>query len=86
MADLFRFETNHGPVLLDLELVCAVWLGKEPDTTVLQLSGMEEPVAVNMNFEEFVNDWVDHTDPRPKKKKPRKVKRGSVAKVVALKS
>ena len=78
MAEFVVFETSCGKdIAIDMDLVDLVWAGGD-GFTLLYMSSREEYIEVVLPFDKFVKDWIDHTDARPKKKKPRaKVARGS---------
>ncbi len=80
MAEWFIFPTpDMGDFGADIDLLNAVWEGKEPGTTLLDLAGQDEPILISIPFDTFVRDHLDHYDLRPKRKKkprPAKAKRG----------
>ncbi len=87
MDDLARFTTTAGEdVILDLSGLIACWEGTEPspDTIVFNLMGLDEPVEVVGNFEEFVTDWLDYYDCRQSKKKPCRKQQGSIVKIATV--
>ena len=87
MDELARFTTTAGEdVILDLAGLIACWEGKSPDTIIFNLVGLDEPVEVAGNFDQFVTDWLTYYDCRQGKKKPRRKQRGSIVKIAAIKS
>ena len=86
MDELARFTTvAGGDVLFDMCSMIAVWEGKEPNTVVFHMSGIDEPVSVVADFEGFVRDWLTYYDCR-KKKPHRKKRQGSASIKLVTKS
>ncbi len=66
-----RFATPAGEgVILELSQMIACWEGKTPGTTVLHIAGVEEPIVVLVDFEDFTNDFISYIDYRVPKEKP----------------
>ncbi len=65
MTNFFRFNSSMGKeVVLNLEYLIACWDGEKEGTMVLQLDGLQEPVLVQRNFHEFVEDTFTYYDER----------------------
>ena len=80
-----RFATQGGQdVILDLSQMISCWEGKNPGCTVFHMFGIDEPIAVLVNFEDFVTDHLSYYDYRQAKEKPDS-KPGSSPKLVAWK-
>ena len=72
MANTYaRFATPAGEgVILELSQMIACWEGKTPGTTVFHILGIDEPIMVLVDFEDFVADYVSYHDYRQPKEKP----------------
>ena len=83
MANTYaRFATPGGEgVVLELSQMIACWEGKTSGTTSFHLAGIDEPIMVLVNFEDFVADYVSYHDYRQAKEKPGR-KPGSSPKLV----
>ncbi len=51
-------------VVLNLDYLIACWDGEKDGTMVLQLDGLEEPVLVRKNLDEFIDEHFDYYDER----------------------
>ena len=65
MTSFFRFNSAMGKeVVLNLDYLIACWDGEKDGTMVLQLDGLEEPVLVRKNLDEFIDEHFDYYDER----------------------
>ncbi len=66
-----RFATASGKdVILELSEMIACWEGKASGTIIFHLAGIDEPIMVLVDFEDFVADFVSYHDYRQAKEKP----------------
>ncbi len=72
MANVYaRFATPAGEgVILELSQMIACWEGKTPGTTVFHILGLDEPIMVLVDFEDFAADFISYIDYRVPKEKP----------------
>ncbi len=72
MANAYaRFGTHAGQdVILDLSQMISCWEGKNPGCTIFHMFGIEEPIEVMVDFNDFVADFVSYHDYRVPKEKP----------------
>lgn len=65
MTGLYRFRSVMGKeVVLNLDYLIACWAGEKDGTMVLQLDGLAEPVLVQRNFDEFIEEHFTYYDER----------------------
>jgi len=65
VTGFYRFNASMGKgVVLNLEYLIACWEGEKADTMVLELDGLEEPVLVEKNFDQFVEENFTYYDER----------------------
>ena len=80
-----RFLTPAGEgIVLELSQMVACWEGKVEGTTVFHIAGVEEPIVVLVDFEDFTDDFISYIDYRVPKEKPGR-KPGSSPKLVVSK-
>ncbi len=65
MTNFYRFNSSMGKeVILNLDYLIACWDGEKEGTMVLQLDGLDEPVLVQKNFDEFIEENLTYYDER----------------------